>query len=200
MAKYVGYVTIPVNSYAAWKAAVNGNGYDFDQMYGCQCYDLVVEFWWNVGFPEGYPTSGGTGNAKDIWTDRYNNISYNGTVYFDLITDVTKIKVGDIIVFDGFPGNTYGHIGFADVAYSNWTPDPNEPYEFPILSENNGGTPDPEGGSYTNVHGYDIRLFLGAFRYRPWNPTPPPPTPTGSRGTFPWVLYARKLNEKRNGV
>ena len=76
MAIQYGYVTLPVTSYANWKSAVNGEAFNFDYQYGCQCYDLAVEFWWNVGFPEGYPTSAGTGNAKDIWTDRYNNLSY----------------------------------------------------------------------------------------------------------------------------
>lgn len=199
MAKYYGYVTIPHSTYDEWRNATNGNGYDFDYTYGCQCYDLVVEFWWNVGFPQGYPTSQGSGNAWQIWSDRANNVAYNGTTYFDLIYDVTQIKRGDIIVFKYFSGNPYGHIGFADVDYSNWTPDPNQPYEFPILSENNGGTPDPEGGAYTNVHGYDIRLFLGAFRYRAWETTPPTPTPT-STSRFPFVIYARKLREKHLGL
>jgi len=203
MAKYTGYVTIPHSSYNEWKNATNGNGYDADLFAGCQCYDLVLEFWYNVGFPQGYPVSGipgqgNTGNAYDIWTYRQYNTSYNATVYFDLISSVSDIKQGDIIVFNQTPGNTYGHVGFADIDYSSWTPDPSNPNEFPILSENNGGTPDPAGGAYTNVHGYDIRLFLGAFRYKSWHPTPPPPPPPVPREThFKWVLYARKLRGER---
>ena len=194
MAKYYGYVTLPTDSYDIWKNAVNGNGYDFDSTYGCQCYDLAVEFWWNIGFPQGYPVSY-TGNAYDIWTYREQNASYNGTTYFDLITDPTKIQRGDIIVFDQFSGNPYGHVGFADVNYSDggWTYP-----ELPILSQNNGGTPDPSGGAYTNVHGYNIGLFLGAFRYRAWHTTPPTPVVTTKREAkrFPWVLYANKLRNK----
>lgn len=195
-----GYITLPVNSYSTWKSATNGRAFDFDSSFGCQCYDLMVEFWWNVGFPQGYPTSAGTGNAKDIWTDRNNNISYNGTTYFDLITNVSDIQIGDVIVFDSFAGNPYGHIGFADVNYSSWIPDPSQPNEFPILSQNNGGTPTVGGGTATNVHGYDISLFLGAFRYRGWHTTPPVPPLSSSRSHFKWVLYNRKLRDKRSGL
>ena len=199
MTIYTGYVVIPHNTYAAWKASTLGNGYDFDQSFGLQCYDPLVEFWWNVGFPQGYPTSAGTGNAKDIWTDRANNVAYDGVTYFDLITDVNNILTGDIIIYDSYEGNPYGHAGFADQDYASWTPDPNDPYEFPILSQNNGGDPYPAGGSTMNVHGYDIRLFIGAFRYREWHTTPPvPPTPSGGRSHFPWVLYASKLRNRNN--
>lgn len=193
MAKYTGYVTLPVDSYASWKAATNGNGFDFDSTYGCQCYDLVAEFWWNVGFPPGYPVITAS-SAYTMWDNRFQNISYDGTQYFDLIENLSDVKQGDIIVFNFFSGNPYGHTGFADQDYATWTPDPSQPYEFPILSENNGGTPDPEGGAYTNVHGYDTRLFLGAFRFKAWHTTPV----GGGKSHFKWVLYARKLNQMRN--
>lgn len=195
MAKYTGYVTLPVDSYASWKAATNGNGFDFDSSYGCQCYDLAAEFWWNVGFPPGYPIISSS-SAYTMWNYRSQNVSYNGTTYFDLVYNLEDIKQGDVMVFDQFSANPYGHVGFADIDYDSWTPDPNNPYEFPILSENNGGTPDPAGGAYTNVHGYDTRLFLGAFRYKEWEQTPP--TPGLSKKHFPWVLRARNLNQMRN--
>ena len=198
MARYSGYVSVPHNTYLAWKNATNGNGYDVDGYYGCQCWDLASLFWWNIGFPTGYPVLNGV-DAYTMWNRRVANASYNGVRYFDLIYNVENIKQGDIIVFNYTQYNSAGHVGFADVDYSSWTPDPSQPYEFPILSENNQGTPDPAGGSYTNIHGYDIRLFLGAFRYKEWETTPP--TPSGGGGIvkpkrFPWVLYARKLRDK----
>ena len=195
MAKYTGYVTIPITSYDAWKNATNGNGYDADGSYGCQCWDFAAEFWWNVGFPQGYPLAGGTEYAYMVWDDRNSNISYGSITYFDLVYNASEIKKGDIIVFSPTGLNPAGHIGFADVNYGDWTPDPNQPYEFPVLSENNNGTPDPAGGSYVNLHGYDIRLFRGAFRYIPWEETPP--TPTRTKTHFPWVLYANRLRLKR---
>ena len=200
MAKYTGYVTVPITSYAAWKAATNGNGYDVDSTYGCQCWDFAAVFWYNVGFPQGYPQISSS-SAYTMWSvtaNRLANTAYGGTVYFDLVYNLSDVKQGDIMVFDQFAQNPFSHVGFADINYSEWTPDPNEPYEFPILSENNGGTPDPEGGAYANVHGYDTRLFLGAFRYKDWEITPPTPTPTTSH--FKWVLYARKLRDKHRGL
>lgn len=187
MAKFTGYVTLPTNSYANWKTAVNGNGYDVDTTYGCQCWDLASEFWWNVGFPQGYPTLAGTGSAYGAWTDRVQNA---GTK-FDLITDKTQIVVGDVIVFNYTVGNPYGHIGFADEDYNGTD-------TIQILSENNGGTPDPDGGAWTNVANYNLSLFLGAFRYKAWHTTPPTPTETKSR--FPFVLYARRLRNKQQGL
>ena len=194
MAIHYGYVSIPHDTYDAWKNATNGEGYNFDYTYGCQCYDLAVEFWWNVGFPAGYPQITNS-SAYTMWANRVANASYNGTTFFDLIYNVADIKRGDVIVFNQFSANPYGHVGFADVDYNSWIPDPNQPFEFPILSQNNGGTPDPAGGATTNVHGYDIRLFLGAFRYKAWETTPPTP-PSRTHNKFKWVLYANKLRNR----
>lgn len=187
MAKYTGYVTLPTNSYASWKSATNGNGYDVDGAYGCQCWDLAAEFWWNVGFPQGYPTLAGTGSAYGAWTDRTQNAGDK----FDLIYNVTDIKQGDVIVFNYYSGNPYGHIGFADEDYNGTN-------VINILSENNGGTPDPAGGTYTNVNSYYLTNFLGAFRYKAWHqPTPPIPV---YRSKFPFYLYVKKLNLKKTGL
>ena len=193
MAYYTGYVTIPHATYDEFRAFTIGNGFNYDNHYGCQCYDLAVEFWWNVGFPAGYPLITAS-SAYTMWTVyKDQNSSYGGTQYFQQITNLNDVKRGDIIVYNYFSSNPYGHVGFADQDYATWHANNPGSYEFPILSENNGGTPDPQGGAYTNVHGYDTRLFLGAFRYIPWI-SPTPPTPTGTRKSrFPWVLYARKL-------
>lgn len=171
MSYNTGYVTLPVTSYSAWKQATNGNGYNFDNTYGCQCYDLVVEFWWNVGFPQGYPVITNS-SAYTMWNNREQNKAYNGVVYFDLIYNLADVKQGDVLVYSGTNQNPYGHTGFADEDYATWHANNPSSYEFPILSQNNGGTVDPQGGSYTNVHGYDTRLFLGAFRLRAWESAP----------------------------
>lgn len=187
MAKYTGYVTIPHSTYDEWRNATNGNGYDVDGSYGCQCWDLAAEFWWNVGFPQGYPTLAGTGSAYGAWDDRVQNAGDK----FDLIYNKEDIKRGDVIVFNYFNGNPYGHIGFADENY-------NGSNNLQILSENNGGTPDPAGGAYANIHNYNLAYFRGAFRYKAWNETPPTPPVTRSKGSFKWALMARKLNQMRN--
>ena len=197
MAIQYGYVTIPHATYDEWRNATNGNGYNFDYTYGCQCYDLAVEFWWNVGFPTGYPIIDSS-SAYRIWDYREQNASYNGVTYFDLIYNLADVKRGDVIIFSAIPNvNPWGHVAWADVDYSSWTPDPYQPYEFPVLSQNNGGTPDPSGGALTNIHGYDIRYFRGAFRYKAWETTPPTPPTDHKKHHFPWVLYDKKLRENR---
>lgn len=199
MAKYWGYVLVPHNTYLAWKNATQNNGYDVDSTYGCQCWDFAATFWYNVGFPQGYPHITAS-SAYTMWNLRDQNVSYNGVTYFDLIYNLSDVKQGDVLVYGPITGvNPYGHVGFADEDYNTWHANNPGSYEFPILSENNGGIPDPAGGAYVNVHGYDTRYFLGAFRYREWTPTPPPPVvkrkPQVKR--FPWVLYANKLRIKK---
>lgn len=203
MSFYTGYVVLPTNTYLAWKNAVAGNGYDADGYYGDQCWDLTAEFWHNVGFPTGYPLTGPNHSAYECWTvNRNNNISYNGTQYFDLIENLNAVKQGDVVVFNGTSGNPAGHIGFADEDYngSEW---------IGILGQNqgSGGTPppipNPAGGTTANVHSlYVATDFLGAFRYREWGggPTPPPPPTPTIKHRFPWVLYSRKLNQGRNNM
>lgn len=193
MAKYWGYVLVPHDTYFQWKSSTLNNGYDVDYTYGCQCWDFAATFWYNVGFPQGYPHITSS-SAYTMWNLREQNKAYNGVEYFDLIYDLNDVKQGDVIVYNQFSGNPYGHVGFADEDYATWHANNPSSYEFPILSENNQGTPDPTGGAYVNVHGYDTRLFLGAFRYKAWEPTPPP-SPTRSK--FKWVLYARKLRQNR---
>lgn len=182
MANYSGYVTLPIDSYASWRSAVNNNGYDVDgyppdQPY--QCWDLTAEFWWNAGFPQGYPTLAGTGSAYGAWDDRVQNAGDK----FDLIYNVSDIKVGDVIVFDQYAGNPYGHIGFADEDYNGTN-------IISILSQNNGAY-------YTNIANYYLTHFRGAFRFKAWHTTPPTPI---ARSKFPWYIYAKKLQNKRNGV
>lgn len=199
MAFYTGYQLIPHNTYLAWKNAVAGNGYDADGSYGDQCWDLCAEFWYNVGFPTGYPLTGNNHYASECWTqNRNNNISYNGVQYFDLIYNLSDVKQGDVVVYAGAPG----HIGFADEDYN-----PNKGGYLAILGQNqgSGGVPpaqqNPQGPDYgttANVKDlYTATDFLGAFRYREWVHPVSPARTSISKSKFPWVLYARKLREKR---
>lgn len=194
MTIYIGYVDVPHGTYDEWRNTTNSNGYNIDNSYGCQCWDFSSLFWRNIGFPAGYPHITSS-SAYTMWGLRDQNVAYGGVTYFDLVYNINEVKRGDIMVFNYNSSNPYGHVGFADEDFATWTPDPTKPYEFPILSENNGGTPDPQGGAVTNIHGYDYRLFLGAFRYRDWNVTPTP-TEEITKSKFPWVLYSNKIRNR----
>ena len=193
MSYNTGYVNVAHSTYDEWRNAIIGNGWNVDGLYGCQCYDLALLFWWNVGFPTGYPVSSDPLGVYGVWNRRLENIAFGGNVYFDLVNNLNDVKRGDVIIYNYFSINPYGHVGFADEDYDTWHANNPGSYEFPILSENNGGTPDPQGGSYANIHGYDTRLFLGAFRYREWNQGP---TPVQVNHKFPWYLIANKLRNQ----
>lgn len=185
MTTYNTYVSIPHASYNEFRSNTLNNQYDVDgspiaQPY--QCWDFAAEFWWNIGFPQGYPHNAGTHAAYGIWDDRDANKAYGGINYFTLIYDKTQIKRGDVIVYNQFAANPYGHVGFADEDYNGTD-------NIDILSQNNDH-------DYVTVHNYTLAYFRGAFRYIPWHQTPPTPTPTTARGKFPWVLYANKLRKK----
>lgn len=195
MAFITGYVSLPTETYEAWKSAVLGNGYDADGYYGDQCWDLCAEFWNNLGFPRGYPITqaGGDGVAWMCWT--YSRETNKGDK-FDLIYNLADVKKGDVIVWDGTLSYPAGHIGFADEDY-------NGSGSIKVLGQNqgDGGTPTPQhnpnGGTTANVNTLGTGQFLGAFRYKGWNNTPPI---TRSKGHFKWVLVTRKLNQMRNGM
>ena len=201
MAFYTGYITLPTISYDAWKLAVAGNGYDADGAYGDQCWDLCAEFWWNIGFPQGYPQTGVNHSAYECWTvSKDANKAYNGTTYFDLIYNFSDVKKGDVIVYADTPAVPSGHIGFADEDYNGTS-------YIHLLGQNQGNTgiptpiPNPLGGTTATVSNLETATnFLGAFRYRNWH-QPVPPTPTSNpQSNFKWVLYARKLRQKQNNL
>ena len=154
--------------------------------------------YYNVGFPTGYPLTGPNHYAEECWNvNRENNISYNGTQYFDLIYNLSDVKQGDVVVFNGTLTFPTGHIGFADEDYDGSG-------MLAILGQNqgDGGVPTPipysEGGTTANVKRLGVSNFAGAFRYKGWGGGPTPPT-TVRKSHFPWVLYANKLR-KRNGM
>ena len=187
MAHYNGYVTLPTGSYEAFRDAVNGNSYDADGIAGCQCVDLSKELNYNLGYSSPYYDTGGTGYAWGGWTVDSARAFNAGTSY-TLVTRVQDIKKGDMIVMDATTLNPAGHVTFANEDY-------NGTMTLSCLGQNQGGTPAPGGGTTVNIANLGLGEFLGAFRLTAWQPGP---TPTGdSNKRFPWVLYARKLRQKR---
>ena len=203
MAFYQGYVVLPTNTYLAWKNAVLGNGYDADYQaspsWGCQCWDLASEFWYNVGFPAGYPHTGPNHSAYECWTvSRIENCTYDGSTKFVLINDINNVKQGDILVWNQHGDYTAGHIAFADENYDGSG-------TIAVLGQNQGSggtpppTPYPAGGTTANVKRLSTNYFLGAFRYTGWvRPSSHPRRPSTKR--FPWVVYAGKNRRKQYGM
>lgn len=177
-----GYSDIAHETYDVWKTNTLGHAYNLDGSYGCQCWDYASLFWRNVGFPVGYPLTGGLHYASQCWT--VSRVQNAGDT-FDLIDLLSLVKQGDIIVLDGDINNPPGHIAFADEDYDG------SGYLW-CIGQNQGGTPLPGGGTAVTRNRLGMSLFLGAFRYKDWE-NPPPPPPTTTQKKFPWVLYARKL-------
>ena len=190
-------INIATDSYNNFRSdalarASQGLGYDVDNAYGYQqlCWDLCAELWQNIGFPSGYPQTGPQHYVKECWTvSRLANAGND----FSLITNITDLKRGDVIVLDGSPISATGHIAFCDENYNGTT-------NMPLLGQNQVD-PNFTTGHIPTITNLSISAFLGAFRYNAWHQTPPtPPIHGGKRGHFPWVLYTRKLNEKRGGM
>ena len=186
MAHYDGPVSVDASSFDAFVTATNGNSYDFDYISGCQCVDLAKLLNYQLGYPSPYWSTGGTGRAYGGWTDTSAR-AFNAGTQYTLIYDVTQVKRGDMIVFNHFTGNIYGHVGFAYDDYNN-------PNNIRVLSQNNGGSPAPGGGTTVNIANYSLSYFLGAFRLNAWQN--PQPLTHFRKKKFPWVLYARKLRKR----
>lgn len=185
-------INIDITSYDTFRAdalyrASQGLGYDVDGYYGYQCWDLAAELWMNT--PEFsnsglYPHTGPQHYAAECWT--YSK-DVNAGNSFDLIYNVQDLKRGDVIVIDASSISTTGHIAFCDEDYQG--------NNYLYLLGQNQVNPSAVYGHIPTVTRLNISTFLGAFRYKAWQTTPP--TPVRRKGKFPWVLYARKFREQR---
>lgn len=147
-----------------------------------ECWDYVNLIWNHLGsrywtYPPSDPTATNHGvkwgvlNADALSANRIAGLTY--------ISDKALLKRGDIVVStDG----DFGHAGFIDSDYSG-------EHNYNFYTQNYAGR------RSVALDTYDLHDFGGAFRYDAWNPIPPEPTQTASN--FKWVLYARKLREKR---
>ena len=181
------------DTYDHWRAYALTHGINFDYSYGNQCWDLPALLWWQYGmYLDTRPQ--GNGHAYQCWTiSRYTN----GRPPFTSIDGVQNIKRGDCLVFNRSSFSSDGHICFADSDYSGRYYQ-NGAWRLNCLGQNQGqGT---GWGTPSNVVGINLANFLGIFRNTNWETTPPPqPTPDSGLkdDKFPWVLYARKLRNKK---
>ena len=183
---------ISINTYDAFRAdalarAAQNLGYDVDGYWGYQCWDLCAELWMNIpAFQNGqlWPKTGPNSAAMECWTvSRYQNA---GTE-FDLINGITELKRGDVIVIGPSAISSVGHIAFCDEDYNGTT-------TMNLLGQNQVN-PSVYYGHIPTVTTLNISAFLGAFRYKAWETTPPTPS-SDARSHFKWVLYANKLRNR----
>lgn len=176
---------VPHATYDEFRNAVNDHGYDMDGLYGYQCWD-GVDLLYEQSDVGQYLYTGAGGVAKECWTNETSR-QRNGSGHFSIIYDKTKIKKGDILVFNTYSGwyGSAGHIGFADGDY-------NGTEYIDILSQNYGAGANPVTGKPFNIlQAYLGTAFLGAFRYDAWQ-QPVPPTPTERKKRhFPYPIAWR---------
>lgn len=150
-----------------------------------ECWDYVNLIWSHLGsrywtYPPSDPTATNHGvkwgvlNLDALTANRIAGLTY--------ISDKTHLKRGDIVVStDG----EFGHAGFINSDY-----DGDHSYSF--YTQNYADRRSVALDTYT------LNDFGGAFRYNAWQSGPEPGPATTTRSHFPWVLYARKLREKRS--
>lgn len=151
-----------------------------------ECWDYINLIWTHLGsryytYPPSDPSATNHGvkwgvlNAEALQANQIAGLTY--------ISDKTQLRRGDIVVStDG----TYGHAGYINENYSG-------DHTYALYTQNYAGR------RSVALDYYDLHDFGGAFRYNAWTPAPAPITTKITKKKFPWVLYSRKLNNKRNG-
>lgn len=88
-------------------------GVDYDGAYGAQCVDLFRQYAKDVlEIPK---HTGAVEGAKDLWLN-YQNLQKEMN-YFERIRANCNPKQGDVAVWDGTPGNKYGHVAIVICAW-----------------------------------------------------------------------------------
>lgn len=185
-------IPIDISSYDAFRAdaltrAAQNLGYDVDGYYGYQCWDLAAELWMSIAeFQDSqlWPKTGPNLYASECWTvSRVQNAGNS----FDLITDITQLKRGDVIVIGSSAISATGHIAYCDTDWQGQ-------YTMDLLGQNQVN-PDPYYGHIPTVTNLNISNFLGAFRYKAWEQ----PTPIEKKEhKFPWFIYNNRLRNENN--
>ena len=151
-----------------------------------ECWDYINLLWTYLGgryytYPPSDPSSTNHG-VKWGWINAEAR-SANTINHISQIASLNDVKRGDcIIISDG----EYGHAGFASADYDG------SGY-ISMYSQNYNWV------EYVKLDTISMSGFLGAFRYDEWNVPPTQPTPT-SESKFPWFIYNRRLNNRRNGL
>lgn len=173
MAQYYGAVPIPHSSFDVWASNTLGNGYDYDNHYGNQCWDYLAELWYQYGLYL-VTRQGGNGHAYECWTV---SKDVNARPPFIAISDLTQMKRGDIVVF-GTAWSSDGHIAIANEDYNP------AKTKFNFLGQNQGqGT-----SAGVNIAELSYSNAIGIFRNTDWSGVPPEPIEKKKKKKFPWVI------------
>lgn len=132
---------------------LEGKGWDYDDEYGWQCFDLVNEQW---DYLYGHGLEGDY--AKDIPDE--NNFDGEATVYKN--SDNFQAEAGDIVVFNEEYGSGAGHTAIVtDGNYGG-----NEE-KFESLDQNwNGGGAEKEEVAQRVVHEYETEMWFIRPHYK----------------------------------
>ncbi|WP_336848938.1 SH3 domain-containing protein [Staphylococcus nepalensis] len=128
--------------------SLEGKGWDFDNAYGWQCFDLVNFYWYKL-FGHGLKGAG----AADI--PNVNNFKGEADVYNN--TPEFKAQAGDVVVFNRNYGGGYGHVAIV----TNGNQDGNY-MKFVSLDQNwyGGGLAKTEVAQRI-IHNYDFpQIFI----------------------------------------
>lgn len=142
----------------------NGRSVDYDNVYGFQCVDLILQFLKEYAGV----ASGVWGNAIDYATSPTQAFS-DAT---EVVTDGSK-KPGDILVFKGVGGNPYGHIALRDT-------------ELDKMLEQNGATGGGTGTGRDAIGVYraiPTDRLVATYRIKQLVDTTPAPLPSGNGST-----------------
>ena len=155
------YIYAPTDTATSFKDYTINKCWNTDDYAGSQCWDLGDLFWQNYAGRN--LSTCGTGAAKGTWNCKEQNAGDE----FILITDKSKLQLGDWVVFNN---GKYGHIGMAMGTYNNGY--------IALLGQNQGGKACTGGGSSTNIINISLNSFVGAFRPKSYiKPEPVPPLP-----------------------
>lgn len=122
-------------SYTDFKQSHIGRSFNIDGAFGAQCWDAYAKYCIYLGVP--YANCTTSGYAKDIWEARHRNGVLNHFI------EVAQPQPGDVAVFKNHGWTPDSHIAIYDG-------DAGGGFGF-FLSQNQGGTPAPGGGSSFNV-------------------------------------------------
>ena len=120
MANYYGVQTVDVSSYDNFRNAIMGNGYDVDYVAGAQCIDIFKLLNYNLGYPSPYAKTGTNGYASECWTNQESR-AWNAGSSYTLITNLSSLKRGDMVIMDGTTGNPAGHNALCDADYGDYS-------------------------------------------------------------------------------